>query len=109
MQKWVGFAGSGKWCGFYERGASIAGCGKNVRLVLDCAGDYGAGEGYTTMPLSRKAIEELKAIYKDCYGKQLSDDEAWAVGNRLLRIYHVLTRSPTRKAESKSSNGASFD
>ena len=62
------------------------------------------------MPLSRKAIEELKTIYKDCYGEELSDDDAWEMGHRLLRVFYVLTRPIEKKDNaSKSSNGLAFD
>ena len=44
------------------------------------------------MPLSRKAIEELKAIHKKHYSEDLSDEEAWEMGHRLLRVFYVLTR-----------------
>lgn len=44
------------------------------------------------MPLSKKAIDELKAIYKECYGEDLSDEDAWEMGHRLLRVFYVLTQ-----------------
>ena len=46
------------------------------------------------MPLTQKAIDDLKAIYRRKYGADLSDDEAWEMGNRLLRVFAVLTRLP---------------
>lgn len=46
--------------------------------------------------LSPKAIEELKAIYKRHYGEDLSDDEAWEMENRLIRIFAILAREPRR-------------
>ncbi len=62
------------------------------------------------MPLSRKAIEKLKTIYKDAYGKELSDDDAWEMGHRLLRVFYVLTRPVDEENNgSKSSNGLAFD
>jgi len=48
------------------------------------------------MPLTREAIEELKAIYREEFGEELSDDEAWEMGHRLVRLYTVLTRPPKR-------------
>ena len=62
------------------------------------------------MPLSRKAIEELKTIYKDAYGKELSDHDAWEMGHRLLRVFYVLTRPIDEEDDaSKSSNPLAFD
>lgn len=44
------------------------------------------------MPLSREAIEELKAIHRKETGELLTDDDAWAMGHRLVRIFDVLAR-----------------
>jgi hypothetical protein len=49
------------------------------------------------MPLTQKAIDELKEIHRQKTGESLSDDEAWAMGHRLLRIFAILTRSPTNE------------
>lgn len=46
------------------------------------------------MPLTRRAIEELKTIYRRKYGTDLSDDEAWEMGHRLVRVFAFLTRRP---------------
>ena len=46
------------------------------------------------MPLSQKAIDELKAIYRRKYGEDLPDDEALAMGHRLVRLFSILTRPP---------------
>lgn len=51
------------------------------------------------MPLSSAAIEELKAIYRDEFGEVLSDDAALAIGERLLRIYGMLTRPRAKSAD----------
>lgn len=53
------------------------------------------------MPLPQVAIDELKVIYKKKYGTDLSDDEAWEMGNRLIRFFSVIYRDrplPTPKA-----------
>jgi hypothetical protein len=50
------------------------------------------------MPLSKQAINELKAIYRDEFGADLSDDAAWAMGHRLVRLYTVLTRPPAAES-----------
>jgi hypothetical protein len=42
--------------------------------------------------ISQKAIDELKAIYRRKYGANLSDREAREMGDRLLRVFAVLTR-----------------
>ncbi len=41
------------------------------------------------MRLSRKAIEELKAIHKQHADEELSDDEAWEMGNRPPRRFDI--------------------
>lgn len=46
------------------------------------------------MPLSPRALAELKAIYRAEFGQDLTDAEASAVGNRLLRAFDVLTCPP---------------
>lgn len=57
------------------------------------------------MPLTQKAIDELKAIYRRKYGEDLPDDKAWEMGNRLLRLFAVLTRAPAEtKKGSQDSN-----
>ena len=42
--------------------------------------------------LTQEDIEELKGLYWRKYGEDLSDEEAWELGNRLLRLFDVLTR-----------------
>jgi hypothetical protein len=63
------------------------------------------------MPLPQQAIEQLKAIYRKHYGRDLTDDEAWEMGHRLLRVYSVLFRLPASKIprESKGSNPLQVD
>jgi len=41
--------------------------------------------------LDNNAIEELKRIYRNAYGKVLSDEDAMEMGNRLLRVFRILT------------------
>lgn len=48
------------------------------------------------MPLTQRAINELKMIHREETGEVLSDEEAWEMGNRLLRVFAVLTRVPYR-------------
>lgn len=55
-----------------------------------------------TMPLTQNAIDDLKAIYRRKYGEDLSDDEAWEMGNRLLRLFAVLTRAPKPKQDEQA-------
>ena len=61
------------------------------------------------MPLTQQAIEELKTIYRTHYGHDLPDEEAWEMGNRLLRIFAVLTRMPKTPRKSEGSNSVPFD
>lgn len=51
------------------------------------------------MPLSRDAIEELKTIYRKEYGRELSDEAAWEMGHRLLRVFAILMRRPPKLSD----------
>jgi len=44
----------------------------------------------TPQQLSRKAIEEFKAIYQEEFGDILSDDEVREIATRLLRFFGIL-------------------
>lgn len=46
----------------------------------------------TPNQLSREAIEEFKAIYKDEFGEVLSDDEVQEIAMRLLRFFGILSK-----------------
>jgi hypothetical protein len=52
---------------------------------------YG-GSMKTPQQLSREAIDEFKAIYKDEFGEELSDDEVQVIAIRLLRFFGVLNK-----------------
>jgi hypothetical protein len=41
-------------------------------------------------PLSQQAIDALKEIHKNTTGDTLSDEEAEAMGKRLLQIFAIL-------------------
>jgi hypothetical protein len=57
------------------------------------------------MTLSPKAVEELKVLFRKHRGQALGDEEAWAMANRLLRVYHAITRP----RQTKGSNSAPVD
>lgn len=63
------------------------------------------------MPLSRHAIDKLKAVYRKHYGEELADEAAFEMGNRLLRVFGVLMRLPTVPAaeNEKGSHPVAFD
>ena len=42
--------------------------------------------------LSREAIEEFKAIYREEFGEVLSDDEVQEIAMRLLRFFGILNK-----------------
>lgn len=44
------------------------------------------------MKLSREAIEEFKAIYKEEFGEVLTDIEAQDKGYSLLRLFKIIYR-----------------
>lgn len=48
--------------------------------------------------LTQQALDELKQIHKKESGEDLTDDEAWAMGERLLRLLDVVTRPPGSKS-----------
>jgi hypothetical protein len=44
------------------------------------------------MPLQQTDIDELKKLYKEDVGEDLSDRDAWAMGERLLTLYRLLDK-----------------
>ena len=42
------------------------------------------------MPITQNDIDKLKVIYKNQYGKDLSNDEAWEMGIRLVNLFRLL-------------------
>ena len=42
--------------------------------------------------LSREAIEEFKAAYRDEFGQELSNDEVQEIAMRLLRFFGILVK-----------------
>jgi hypothetical protein len=47
--------------------------------------------------LPKEAIEELKQIYQEENGKELSDSEALEMGNNLLNLFSVLLKPPSKE------------
>jgi hypothetical protein len=46
------------------------------------------------MNISQEAIKEFKAIYHSEYGEELTDAEAAATAERLLRLFAILLHTP---------------
>jgi hypothetical protein len=44
----------------------------------------------TPKQLSREAIDEFRAIYKNEFGRTLSDDEVQEIALRILRFFGIL-------------------
>jgi len=44
------------------------------------------------MRLSKEAIEEFKKIYREEFGKKISDEEAQEKGQRLLSLFKIIYR-----------------
>jgi len=44
------------------------------------------------MPLSQKAIDELKVIHKNVTGEELSDNDALEMGINLLNLFSAIYR-----------------
>ena len=42
------------------------------------------------MQLSKQAIKEYKEIYKKAFGEEISDQEAYEQGSRLLRLFKAI-------------------
>jgi hypothetical protein len=49
----------------------------------------------TPEQLSRQAIDDFKAIYKDEFAEDLSDDQVQEIAIRLLRFFEILQK-PSR-------------
>ena len=57
------------------------------------------------MNLSKEAIEEYKQIYKKEFGEEISDQEAYEQGSRLIRLLETLYKIEHRnKGEAKPEN-----
>ncbi|KPJ57214.1 hypothetical protein AMJ49_01210 [Parcubacteria bacterium DG_74_2] len=52
------------------------------------------------MQLSKESIEEYKEIYKKVFGEEISDQEAYEQGSRLLRLFKAIYR-PIPKSKAK--------
>jgi hypothetical protein len=62
------------------------------------------------MRLDADAIKEFKAIWKEEFGEELSDDEAQEHGLRVLRLFALLLRPVAHIDDSSSSGkGNNFD
>lgn len=46
------------------------------------------------MIINQFDINELKELYRKAYGKDLSNEDAWEMGNRLVRAITALARIP---------------
>jgi len=60
-----------------------------------------------SMKLSKKALDEFKAIYKAEYGVELSDGEALDKGIRLLRLFKAVykpIKSTTQNKYGRTTN-----
>lgn len=65
---------------------------------------------HASQPLTRKALDEFKAIYQRKRGDALSDDEATAMASRLLSVVSAFLRIAARnRADSTGSNRVAFD
>ena len=42
------------------------------------------------MPLTQKNVDELKAIYRNSVGEELSDRDAWDMAIRLVNLFRLL-------------------
>lgn len=48
------------------------------------------------MRISQKALDEFKQIYKDEFGKDLNDAEAYENASRLLRLMELVYKPMTK-------------
>ena len=49
--------------------------------------------------LSRQALDEFKAIYKDEFGRELLDEEVQEIAIRLLRFFGILVQPSPGETE----------
>ncbi len=49
------------------------------------------------MPLTQKHIDELKQIYKEEQGRELSDKEAWKAGVQLVTLFRLLLKADSER------------
>ena len=54
------------------------------------------------MKVTKERIEELRRLYKDAYGKELSYADAEAMGHRLVTLYTLLTQPVLNEAKRPS-------
>jgi len=66
---------------------------------------------FVVMLLPKRAIDELKALYKQHRNESLSDEEATAIASCLLRAYYLVTRpeGPGFPREDGGANSAPVD
>jgi len=55
------------------------------------------------MRISDKRAEELRRLYKEAYGKDISVEEARDMGRRLVALYQLLMRPFPSAGEQQSS------
>jgi len=65
---------------------------RNLTRLLTATRRHYTAKMNTPQQLSRLAIDEFKAIYKDEFGQELSDDEAQEIAMRLLRFFGILAK-----------------
>lgn len=53
------------------------------------------------MPLSQKNVDELKKIYKETVGEELTDKEAWEMAIRLLNLFRILDSGTARPGDNE--------
>ena len=54
------------------------------------------------MTLSKESIEEFKKIYKDEHGQDLTDQEAYEMGSRLVGLFDILWKCSTEDSKRKA-------
>jgi len=58
------------------------------------------------MRLSKEQVEEFKQIYKEEFGKGLTDAEAEEIANRVMRLYELLSRPlPSERKDHDQAEG----
>jgi len=53
------------------------------------------------MRLSKESIEELKNIYYQEYGEQISNEEAQVIGESLLSLFKIIYRPIPKNSKEK--------
>lgn len=56
------------------------------------------------MPLTQEAIDKLKKIHFEEYGEELSNQEAWDMGTRLVNLFKTIVKHEFEQSKAGDKN-----